>query len=95
MTTAAVLGGAVLVQMLRPGSAVTIKHNLTDIFAPHILSWFEKNDGVHIVWDVYSKTSLKSGTWEQRGTGARRRFTPSTKVPGNWAAFLRVDLSCS
>ena len=60
---------------------------------PYILSWFEGNDRIDIVWDVYSKTSLKSGTRKQRGSGARRRATFSTKVPGNWAAFLRVDLN--
>ena len=45
------------------------------------------------MWDVYSSTCLKSGTREQRGSGARRKVTFSTKVPGNWAAFLRVDLN--
>lgn len=71
VTTAAVLDGAVLVQIIRPGSAVTIGDYFTDVFVPYILSWFETNDRVDIVWDVYSKTSLKSGTREQRGSGAR------------------------
>lgn len=93
LTTAAVLDGAVLVQMLRPGSAVTFGQYFTDVFAPYILSWFEINDRVDVVWDVYTKTSLKSGTREQRGTGARRRVTLTTKVPGNWSSFLRVDLN--
>ncbi|KAJ8368254.1 hypothetical protein SKAU_G00082820 [Synaphobranchus kaupii] len=93
VTTAAVLDGAVLVQMLRPRSAVTIGQYFTDVFAPYILSWFKTNDRIDVVWDVYSKTSLKSGTREQRGTGARRRVTLTTKVPGNWASFLRVDLN--
>ena len=93
VTTVAVLDGAVLVQMLRPRSAVTIGQYFREVFAPYILSWFETNDCVDIVWDVYSKTSLKSRTREQRGTGARRRVTLSTKVPGNWAVFLRMDLN--
>ncbi|XP_051797479.1 uncharacterized protein LOC127531687 [Acanthochromis polyacanthus] len=93
VTTAAVLDGDVLVQMLRPGSAVTIGQYFTDVFAPYILSWFERNDCVDIVWDVCSKTSLKSGIREQRGTDARRRVALSAKVPGNWASFLRVDLN--
>ena len=93
VTTAAVLDGAVLIQMLRPRSSVTIGDYFTDVFVPYILTWFETNDRVDIVWDVYSKTSLKSGTREQRGSGARRRVTVSTKVPGNWAAFLWVDLN--
>lgn len=90
-TTAGMLDGAVLIQMIRPGSNVTIEDYFTDKFVPYILSWFETNDRIDIVWDAYSKTSLKSGTREQRGSGARRRVTFSTKMPSNWAAFLRVD----
>lgn len=93
VTTAAVLDGAVLVQMLRPRNVLTIGDYFKDVFVPYILSWFETNDRVDIVWDVYSKTSLKAGTREQRGSGTRRRVTLSTKVPGNWASFLRVDLN--
>ena len=57
------------------------------------MAWFESNERVDIVWDVYSKTSLNAGTREQRGSGVRRRVTFATKIPGNWAAFLRVDLN--
>ena len=89
--TAAVLDGAVLIQMLRPGSAVAIRDYFTDVFAPYILSWFERSNRVDIVSDVYSKTSLKTGTREQRGSGARRQVTFSTKIPSNWASFLRID----
>ena len=92
-TTAAVLDGAVLVQMLRPINVVTIGDYFKEVFLPYILTWFERNNRVDIVWDVYTKTSLKSRTREKRGSGARRRVTVSTKVPGNWAAFLRVDLN--
>lgn len=53
---------AVLVQMLRPRNAVTIGDYFKDVFLPYILSWFEMNSRVDIVWEVYSKTSLKSGT---------------------------------
>ena len=77
--TAAALDGSVLIQMLHPGSTVTIGDYFTDVFVPYILSWFG------IVWDVYSKTSLKSGTQEQRGSGAWRRVTLSTK-------FLAIGL---
>ena len=93
VTTAAVLDGAVLIQMLRPRSARTIGDYFTEEFVPYILSWFEGNDRIDIVWNVYSKTSFKSGTRKQRGSGAWRWVTFSTKVPGNWAAFLRVDLN--
>ncbi len=79
VVTAGVLDGAVLIQMFCPRRAVTIRDHFTDEFVPYILSWFEGNDRVDIVWDVYSKTNLKSGTWEQRGSGARRQVNLSTK----------------
>ena len=91
VTTAAVLDGAVLIQMLCPRNAVTFGDYFVKEFVPYILSWLEQNERVDIVWDIYSKTSLKSGTRAQRGSGARRRVTFSTRIPGNWAAFLRVD----
>ena len=93
VTTAALLDGAVLIQMLHSRSAVTIGDYFTDVFVQYILSWFETNDQVDIVWDVYSKTSLNPGTREQRGSGAWRWVTVSTKIPGNWAAILSVDLN--
>lgn len=92
-TSAAVLDGPVLIQMLRPGNALTIGDYCTDIFFPYVCKWLENNQRVDIIWDVYSKTSLKSATRDQRGSGIRRRVTLTTKVPGNWAAFLRVDLN--
>ena len=93
MTTAAVLVDAVLIQMLCPGSALTIRDHFTDVFVPYILSWFERKNRVNIVLDVYSKTSLKSGIRKQRGSGARSQVTFSTKISSNWAAFLLVDLN--
>ena len=93
MTAAAVLDGAVLIQILCHGSDVTIRDYFTDVFVPSILSWVERNNRINIVWDVYSKASLKSGNREQRVSGARRQVTFSTKVPSNLAAFLRVDLN--
>ena len=93
VTTDAVLDCAVLVQMLHPGSYVAIRDYVTDVFVPYIRSWFERKNRVDIVWDVYSKANLKSGTLEKRGCGARRRVTFSTKISSHWAAFLRVDLN--
>ena len=92
-TSCAVLDGPVLVQMLRPGNANTIQDYITDRIHPYILKWFDRNQRIDIVWDVYSKSSLKSSLREQRGNGIRRRVTLSTKIPGNWASFLRVDMN--
>jgi hypothetical protein len=90
-TSCAVMDGPVVVQMLRPGNATTIGHYSASVFLPYIAQWFEYNQRIDVVWDVYSKSSLKSGTREKRGSGIRRRVTAATKVPGNWASFLRVD----
>ena len=57
------------------------------------MSWFESNDRVDIVWDIYSRTTLNAGTREQRGSGVRRRVTFTSKIPGNWATFLGVSLN--
>ena len=93
MTTAAVLDGAVLIQMLRPGCAATTRDHFTDVFVPYILSWFERNNRVDIVCDIYSKTSLKSGYRGKRGNATRRQVIFSPEIPSNWAAFLLVDLN--
>lgn len=60
---------------------------------PYILSWFERNDRIDIVLDLYFKTSFKSGLREQRGSVARRRVTFSTKIPYNGSVFFRVDVN--
>ena len=93
VTTAAVLDSAVLIQMLHPRNAVTLGDYFMKELVPYILSCFEWNTRIDIVWDVFSSTSLKSGKREQRGSGAQRKVTFSTKVSGDWAAFLRVDQS--
>ena len=35
--------------------------------------------------------SLKTDTRTKRGRGIRRRVEPSSSIPGNWQAFLRID----
>lgn len=91
LTTAVVLDGAVVVQMKRPGTSVTFEEYTNNIFLPYVLSWFETHIRVDVVWDVYKKDSLKADVRRKRGAGIRRRVTPSTKIPNNWAGFLRVD----
>ena len=90
MTTAAVLDGAVITPMLCPANAVTIRDHLTVVCVCRTYTFGLK---AILVWDVYSKTSLKSETREQTGSGAGRQVTFSTKSPSNWAAFSRVDLN--
>ena len=46
---------------------------------------------VDVVWDVYVKNSLKTTARIKRGEGIRRRVLPTSKIPGNWHSFLRVN----
>ena len=46
---------------------------------------------VDVVWDTHIEGSLKEKTRSKRGKGIRRRVMPDSKIPGNWAAFLRID----
>ena len=42
-----------------------------------------------VVWDTYKDDSLKAATREKRGKGVRRKGSPGTKMPGQFAAFLQ------
>ena len=44
-----------------------------------------------IIWDEYTPDSLKADARSKREKGVRRRVEPSSAVPGNWPAFLRID----
>ena len=92
-TTAAVLDGPVVIQSLRPVNSITIQEYIDNVIYPHLGNFLEVNDRVDVVFDVYKKSSIKSATREERGKGIRRRVKLTTKVPRNWASFLRVDLN--
>ena len=66
------LDGAVVIRMHSPGSAKTLQEYVTKIFNPHMLTHMQTADRIDIVWDVYSKESLKSTTREKRGKGVGR-----------------------
>jgi hypothetical protein len=40
---------------------------------------------------VYIPESLKADARSKRGKGVRRHVDPSSLIPGNWQAFLRID----
>ena len=44
-----------------------------------------------VVFDEYLPESLKAATRKKRGKGIRRRVEPSSYIPRNWQAFLRID----
>ncbi len=88
--TCAILDGAAIVNMLPPRTAKTFQDYATDIFLPYITSQLQYVTRLDIVWDEYISDSLKAGARSKRGKGVRRRVEPSSAVPGNWSAFLRI-----
>ena len=81
-TTAAVLGGAIIIQTLRPFYTIMIEEYIDKIVNPHLFTFLEVNDRVNLVFDIYKKSNIKSTTREERGNGIRRRVKLTTKVPG-------------
>ena len=57
----------------------------------YIQAQLQSGQRIDIVWDTYQPDSLKTGTREKRGSGARRRVAPTVKIPPNWKSFLRID----
>eukprot|EP00794_Sanderia_malayensis_P001481 gene1481-1638_t len=88
---AAILDGAVIVQMLQPKTVTTFEEYFDLIFAPYILRQLQYVKRLDIVWDIYKEDSLKKTTREKRGSGQRRKVTPSTRIPSDWKGFLRVS----
>jgi len=84
-----VLDGAVIVNILKPGSAKTFGEYAQDIFLPYVRSQLERSQRVDIVWDTYKDNSLKDQAHNKRGTGNRRRVEANNPVPQNWGDFLR------
>ena len=44
-----------------------------------------------VVWDQHQTDSLKTEARNKRRKGVRRKVEPSSVIPGNWQAFLRID----
>jgi hypothetical protein len=88
---AVILDGAVIVNMLKPGTARTFSDYATKIFMPYIILQLKHVDRVDLVWDEYIHGSLKTYTRSVRGKGSRRRVEASSTLPKNWQEFLRND----
>ncbi|KAK3877040.1 hypothetical protein Pcinc_018219 [Petrolisthes cinctipes] len=86
-----ILDGAAIVNMLAPGNAKTFSGYASLVFLPCITSQLQHTSRMDIVWDEYFPDSLKTDTRKKRGKGTRRRVEPSSSIPGNWQAFLRID----
>jgi hypothetical protein len=86
-----VLDGAAVVNMLHPGAAKTFSEYASQIFLPYLSSQIQHCKRMDVIWDVYFENSLKEDTRNTRGKGIRRRVEPSSVIPGDWQAFLRVS----
>ncbi len=73
--------------MLNPKTASTFREYVATVFIPYVTPQLQSAQQIDIVWD----DSLKSGTRDKRGSGARRRVALSVKIPPNWKSFLRVN----
>ena len=85
------LDGAALINMLVPGLSKTFQQYSDHVFLPYIRNKAEGAQRVDVVWDRYFSHSLKATARKRRGKGIRRRVKPDTKIPGNWAPFLREE----
>ena len=86
-----ILDGAAITNMLAPGGAKTFCEYATQVFMQYITSQLQHAIRVDVVWDEYMRDSLKADTPTKRGRGIRRRVEPSSSIPGNWQAFLRIN----
>ena len=72
---AIILDGAVIIQMLPPGTVCTFEGYCQTVFGPHCKRQLQSVKHVDLVWDVYREGSLKRTTHKRRGTGQRRQVT--------------------
>jgi hypothetical protein len=86
-----IIDAAAIVNMIKPGVEKTFTGYAEKSFLPFIKAQLRHADRVDIVWDEYIENSLKATTRCHRGTGVRRRVTPTNQLPRNWSSFLRED----
>ena len=70
-------------------TATTFEEYAELAFIPFLLKSLSSVSRVDVVWDRYVDSSLKEYTREKRGKGVRRKISNQSKIPGNWAEFLK------
>ena len=86
--TAVVFDRAVIVQMLKPGTAKTFEEYAQKVFIPYVVRQLQHVSRLDLVWNSYRADSLKASTREQHGKGVRRRVVDSAVIPGHCQSFL-------
>ncbi|KAK3850641.1 hypothetical protein Pcinc_042667 [Petrolisthes cinctipes] len=89
--TSVVLDGAVILQMLKPGTAKTFEEYAHQVFIPYVEGQLRRASRLDLIWDSHKDGSLKTVTREKRGKGVRRRALSTAALPGNWHSFLHVN----
>ena len=84
-----IIDGSALVNALPPRTSTTFADYVQREVMPTIEAYSTKYIRTDIVFDVYQNLSLKTETRETRGSGTRRRVSPTGKIPPNWRSFLR------
>ena len=87
---AVILDGAVIVNMLKPGTANTFSDYASEVFLPYVTKQLQGVRRLDVVWDEV-QASLKAYTCFTRGKGSRRCVESSNAVPKNWMEFLRNE----
>ena len=84
-----VLDGAVIVHFLPTNLVSNCEEYADQVFIPYLTKQLQNCMRIDLVWDTYLPNSLKESTREKRGKGGRKKVSGQTKLPGNWADFLR------
>ena len=84
------MDGAALANMIKPSAEdKTFSDYAFNRFVPYVTAQLHHVKRIDIVWDTYTKSSLKGTTRNKRGEGVRQRVALGNKLPRNWSCFLR------
>ena len=86
-----IIDGAALINEKSPGTARTFDDYAKDVIIPTLQSYARHYYRTDVVFDIYKPDSLKAMTRSKRGTGIRRKVVGSSRLPGSWNNFLRLD----
>ena len=91
-----IVDGSALVHALAPKISKTFEDYAALDFLPVVHMYTSKYTMTHLVFDVYSSSSLKAETRSKRGQGGRRKVTNKNTMPSNWHnTSTKMQLSAS
>ena len=86
-----IIDGAALINEKSPGTARTFDDYAKDVIIPTLQSYARHYYRTDVVFDIYKPDSLKAMTRSKRGTGIWCKVVGSSRLPGSWNNFLRLD----